>query len=901
MPLYDARGKQNRALLIGVSRYRDPRLPDLDAVFANPDELGRVLCAPATDLFLPREVTPLRPDTPEELTTALRTAADEARGLLLVYFSGHGRVRRDGSDLHLLVGSSRVAQDERRVASHEAVSWAKDVLPRLENSRADRVVVVLECCFAGNADDSFRTREKPVSLLMAAQPNRRIFSGTEPGGGTLFTRTVLDILEHGIAGKECVTFEDLAGELQRRFAEHTTPQGGAWVPRASKQNTVDDVVVSFATRELRPRTPFTVRVRRRWRTRSRRRLRLLTALAVAPALIATALVLTDRLRPPESCPPAQELRLLTAPEAEPTLRAAALAYEMSALNTEQVPGEDDVPDGCRRTQITVYSAAKDQVAQGFAAADRWQGEAEGTEETPPSGTRATEPLYRPGPQPDLWVPESTVDYLQVRHGMAAHAPATLHRIGPVAYTPLVVGIPEARGLSDAEQTGSSWHRILAEAADRRLRLLRPSPALSGVGLMHTIGLYLADEGTPVDQDSGAPRAEVAERAESRLRAPGSQYAGSAELLCSLRPGAAAAGPGPAGAEPAGADPHATAAPLVTEKSLADANLGHAIGNCPALAAVPEKDDRYEAYYPSGVPGLDHPLIRVAWQGAADAERRRAASERFADWLRRPDGGQRVITEAGYRGVNADGRAAAPPADSPLRDSRAGVLPDAGVEPYTAGRQRVAQVLAAYDAAHRPGQLLFLLDTSTSMADGGRIAEAADAVGRALEVLGPKDTYGLWTYPRAGTGARNRERPVERVEGGSSDPAAGREVLERLRRDGGGLVDQGAWMQEALTAALDRLRDSPAERTKAVVLVLDEDDGAGKRPAAAREALSAALAAHPRIPVVVLATGRGGCEAAPVRHVVEGSGGNCVAGGPGSADTLAGLVASFGTGGQEADR
>lgn len=893
MALYDARGKRNRALIIGVSRYQDPRLHDLDAVFANPDELGRVLCARATDLFLPAEVTPLRPDTPEELTAALRTAAREARGLLLVYFSGHGRVRRDGSDLHLLVGASRLAQDERRVASHEAVSWAKDVLPRLEASRADRVVVVLECCFAGNADDSFRTHEKPVSLLMAAQPNRRIFSGTEPGGGTTFTRAVLDILEDGIEGKEFVTFEDLAGELRRRLAGRTTPQGGAWVPRASKQNTVDDVVVSFATRQPRRRTPLVVRARRWCRAHLRPRSRPLTAVALALALTVTGLVLLDRLRPPGTCPPAQELRLLTAPEAEPTLRAAALAYEMSALNTEPVPGEDDVPDGCRRTQITVYSAAKDQVAQGFAAADRWQGEAEGADEAQggTDGGPATEPLYRPGPQPDLWVPESTVDYLQVRQGMAAHAPATLRRIGPVAYTPLVVGVPAARGLSDAEQAGSSWHRILDDAAGRKLRLLRPSPVLSGVGLMHTIGLYLADDGTPVGRDSGVPRAEVAERAESRLRAPGSQYAGSAELLCSLRPGAASAGAGP----------RATAAPLVTEKSLADTNLGHAVGNCPALAAVPDKDDRYEAYYPSGVPGLDHPLIRVAWTGAADATRRQAASERFADWLRRPGGGQRVITGAGYRGANAAGRAAPPPAGSPLRDSRAGVLPDVGVEPYTAGAERAGQVMSAYDSAHRPGQLLFLLDTSTSMADGGRISEAADAVTRALEVLGPKDTYGLWTYPRTGTAARDRGRPVEQVEPGTSDPSAGRKLLARLQRDDGGLVDQGAWMQEALTTALDRLRDTPAERTKAVVLVLDEDDGAGKRSAAARDALFEALAAHPRIPVVVLATGEGGCDAAPVRQVVEGSGGNCVAGGPGAADTLAGLVASFGTGGQETDR
>src|SRR5205814_83489 len=53
------------------------------------------------------------------------------------------------------------------------------------------------------------------------------------------------------------------------------------------------------------------------------------------------------------------------------------------------------------------------------------------------------------------------------------------------------------------------------------------------GLVHTIGLYLAGDGTRIGP-SGAPDPARAQDVERRLAAPGSQYAGSPELLCSLR-------------------------------------------------------------------------------------------------------------------------------------------------------------------------------------------------------------------------------------------------------------------------------------------------------------------------------------------------------------------------------
>ncbi|MCZ0995921.1 substrate-binding domain-containing protein [Streptomyces noursei] len=265
----------------------------------------------------------------------------------------------------------------------------------------------------------------------------------------------------------------------------------------------------------------------------------------------------------------------------------------------------------------------------------------------PARSTAPDPLYRPGPQPDLWIPESTADYEEARRGMpSTGSPATLSDTGPVAYSPLVVGIPAGTQLDGVERVDAPWKDLLTstDSDHRNLRLLRPSPVLSGTGLLHTLGLYLAGDGAPSGRPAPRPHPRPGRRAPPGR--PGSQYAGSPELLCSLRQDG---GPDQAPDRPGtGRSPHS--APLVSEKSLADFNLGHALGGCPALDAPPPLGDRYYAYYPKNVPALDHPLIRVDWAGTADAAPRRAAVARFADWLRDPAGGQRSLTAQGYRGL-----------------------------------------------------------------------------------------------------------------------------------------------------------------------------------------------------------------------------------------------------------
>ncbi|MGW2010699.1 caspase family protein [Streptomyces nigrescens] len=868
MAEYDARGKVNRALLICVDDYR--RLRPLPAVRDNPRELERVLLAPGTDLFTKGEVVICRPQEPWEVEQALDAVTQEARGLLLVYFSGHGRVGPDGGNLQLMVGAS-----ERR---HKTVSWQDLVLSYLDNARADRIVIVLECCYAGNAGEAFHACRTPTSLLMAAQPNRRIFSGEEPTGGSVFTRALLRTLEQGIPGKRFVTFEDLVRELREQLAGERTPMGDVWEPRSAKQNTVDDVILSFATPEIRPPTPLRIRLRRRLNSRFRHWFRILMVLAIILVPATAGVVLLNLPNDAEACPPALELRLLTAPEAEPALRQAAFDYEMSDANTRPLNGEGDLPDGCRRAQITVYSAAKDQVDQGFAAAGRWQGEAHGTGEDGPDD-QGIDPLHRPGPQPDIWIPESTADYYAARRGMPAKgSPATLHYSAPVAYTPLVVGIPAHRRLDDVEPAAASWRELLTgtDRTHHDLRLLRPSPVLSGTGLLHTIGLYLTHDGTGT-ASSGAPDLTLARHAEERLSAPGSQYAGSTELLCSLRPDADAAG----------AVDRTKSAPLVSEKSLADYNLGRATGSCPALDSPLPLRNRYVAYYPENVPALDHPLIRVDWRGTTDATPRQAAVARFATWLRAPNGGQRTLTAQGYRGVKGTG----PAPGSPLLDGRADISLVARTVPFTADPAQVTQVLDGYDKAQRSSQVLVLLDTSTSMADGGRLPTALSAAGRVLEMVGARHTYGLWAFP-------DRAHPTdadavrELVPLGSADPAPGRAALDRIA--GGELVEHGAAMEEALTRAVRRMKKSPAAN-KAIVLILDQDDGAGPgRAAGVERTLGTLVEEGPEVPILALVMGKSGCDTFALQRLAGASHGQCVPGGPQAVDTLAGRIASIGT-------
>lgn len=157
------------------------------------------------------------------------TGRQEARGLLLVYFAGHGAIPSGGDELYLQLRDAQVFAGEHTVFN-AAVSFSDLMGTVLATSRAERIVVVLDCCFAGNAArvwEHFEDKRRVV-LLMSVQANHRIDAG-DPATPTPYTENLARLL-----GEEGgTTVSRLAALLRRRMAEQKrrTLRNEPWEPQ----------------------------------------------------------------------------------------------------------------------------------------------------------------------------------------------------------------------------------------------------------------------------------------------------------------------------------------------------------------------------------------------------------------------------------------------------------------------------------------------------------------------------------------------------------------------------------------------------------------------------------------------------------------------------------------------
>lgn len=128
-----------------------------------------------------------RPKLKQAVEQLFRDNAEVA----LLHFSGHGTENNLGGHL--------VTQDAE--SYDEGLSMG-DVLKMANDSKADEVVVLLDCCHAGRLgqipalnNDAALLREG-VSIITASRGDQ---PSVEVGGGGLFTSLVLDALEGGAA------------------------------------------------------------------------------------------------------------------------------------------------------------------------------------------------------------------------------------------------------------------------------------------------------------------------------------------------------------------------------------------------------------------------------------------------------------------------------------------------------------------------------------------------------------------------------------------------------------------------------------------------------------------------------------------------------------------------------
>jgi len=149
-----------------------------------------------------RKVVAANGDTSQQITRALlkkeiETLFKDKADVALFYFAGHGTVNNLGGYL--------VTEDAE---SYDAGVSMTDVLIMANASKAEEVVIILDCCHSGNlgnvpAIDNMKAMlREGVSILTASRGEQ---VSVEVGGGGLFTSLVADALAGGAA--------DLLGEI----------------------------------------------------------------------------------------------------------------------------------------------------------------------------------------------------------------------------------------------------------------------------------------------------------------------------------------------------------------------------------------------------------------------------------------------------------------------------------------------------------------------------------------------------------------------------------------------------------------------------------------------------------------------------------------------------------------
>jgi hypothetical protein len=907
---FDPRGHVNRALLVGVSSYTYTKpQPDgvpgpLPAVEHNVVRLRDVLRRGG--VFAPEEIAVLHSPPQERFGDALRTVVREAEGLLLFYFAGHGAIPSAGDELFLQLRNARVVAGEHAV--FPGADAFGSVLAELATSRAEHVVVVLDCCFAGNAARVWEKLpdKRRISLLMSVQANNRIDAGPETGP-TPFTERLVHLLGRG----EPMAFQDLWEPLRGHMrAHHRTLREEPWDPQSRTAAERDVLLVAPGHGPSVPITgvgqksdeepgsgpgtgpgpgpgpgpgvgpgegpgpgPGLLRLLGRLGRLGQSGVRgLLGLFRRRPGKGAGAGPAPDPIPKPDPDPgpdPHRCRRRVTVVSL--ALAVLAAFYGVHALVGSggdplcapplelRVLTDPDLEQPVRDAADAYLASDANTDSDGCrrtgitvysaGAADVVTALRQRTAEWRDPSDGDLDPQRDVGAQPDVWIPASRADVARVTAERDTESHATLRTLGTLAHSPLVLAVPDRLTAPAADRSGRTLATLLTALTDRDpdAEVRRPDPEFTDTALLATVGLHGRGSATGVTAG------------EQRVAQPGPPSPTAADLLCAL--------------------PESGAADGRTGALVPEFLLRSGVG-CARTTRVGRT-----AEYPMDVPAVEPTYVHVYWDGAdRDEPARTDAVQRFHDWLKEPDGGRRAFGAAGFR-TAADGHALLDPGRAAH-----GVLRDPGPLPGGASRTVLETTLAAYRGAHGPGRVLFLLDSSGSM-DNGRWQGASGApyiLRQSLGGLGDRDEYGVWGVASE-PGAKKPYRwllpfgPHRRAD-------AEKALADAVVRDAE--ADPGA----ALHAALGELagRGTDDDRPELIVFLTDDEDDTRLTGAPFDTLLNEARTTG--IPVTMVSLANGGCaRARPDARISEASGGRCL---DADGDIGAGLkdeVARTGTG------
>jgi EAL domain-containing protein (putative c-di-GMP-specific phosphodiesterase class I) len=220
------------ALLIGVSKYQ-PGLNALPGSIRDVEALKYVLKDPTIGDFHEVKIL-LNPDL-ESMQSEIETLFTEADrdDLVLLYFSGHG-IKDDAGRLYFTTSGTRINHKNQPVkATMVPASFVHDMM---NNCRAKRQGIILDCCFSGAFDPNLAAKDdNSIDLkgqlgaegrvVMASSSHLQLsFGRKENSELSIYTNYLVDGLKTGEADLDedgVISVRDLHRYVSSKTREHS--------------------------------------------------------------------------------------------------------------------------------------------------------------------------------------------------------------------------------------------------------------------------------------------------------------------------------------------------------------------------------------------------------------------------------------------------------------------------------------------------------------------------------------------------------------------------------------------------------------------------------------------------------------------------------------------------------
>lgn len=235
-----------RAVLVAASRFEDPAFPPLRFAVRDAERLQAILEDPALGGFDQVVMLANPPGNVARIGLERTARACDPGDVLLFYFSGHGKLDRDGS--------LALAMSDSDTAVLGATSLVSDELKRILNlSKASQKIMILDCCYSGavgvlgfkgalgDSIENLAQNFRGSFLLAASQRFERAWENEENEAGAL-TNALVEGVRTGAAsksGQDEITLSEIASYVKR-----TVPQDSPQLPEYWDSGGIGDVVFS---------------------------------------------------------------------------------------------------------------------------------------------------------------------------------------------------------------------------------------------------------------------------------------------------------------------------------------------------------------------------------------------------------------------------------------------------------------------------------------------------------------------------------------------------------------------------------------------------------------------------------------------------------------------------------